>query len=446
MINKRRKSFLMWLAGGGSGGIQALTPPSGFDWTPPVTIYPDGDSYSTNFNAADWKVAATTDIWVATTGNDTTGTGSQAAPYATIKKALTEAALKADTAINIFVNAGVYTFNLNFSNTACDKDLNIIAVGGRVLSTNKFPLTSWTLDGTGTYRATRSGVQDVRDARYPVTWPNGDQTPALLPLMADLATCQATPGSWYTNNVSVWVHLQDGRTPDANTNGDVGVLYGNAMMLMTHNRKWYIEGFDFESANTSLAKVQPAGGSSVERLVMNDCTFRFQRGATANSVQAHSLGLAILNNCRSFESEGDAFNYSTVSSGTSPATKAVEINCRAYDCGRPSTNGGIINGSTNHDSGRAVRVNGQWANAYGPVVADIGTSQNWYVGCSMQTSLMDDDSSQDAACQTLNTAKTWLDDCSLGGAHYDLYAGNTSQIRYRNMTVSGLTSGDVGTY
>lgn len=431
--------------GGGGGGRVRLATPDGLDWPDmPLRIYSDG---STSFSKADWEINAEVDIWVSTTGNDTTGTGSIGAPYATIKKALTEAGLKAETSINIFVWAGEYPYNQHFSNTAVNKNINAIAVGGRVTCTNKFPLASSVLDGTGCYRFTRSGIQDVRDWRYPVTWPNGEQTPMLLAQVSELALCQALPGTWYTNGTSVWVHLMDGRVPDAGPGGDVGLLYGAPSLLMTHNRRMFLDGFDFESANTSVIKVQPAAGAAgVERLVTHDCSIRFQRVAGSNSVQMHSLQLGINYNLRSYEAEGDAYNYSTVNLSNSPSTKAIEIGCHAYKCGRPATHGGIINGSTNHGDGRVIRVGGVYRDTYGPVCADINTSRNWYVGCDMQGSLMDDDSSQDAAMQTLNTARSWLDRCKLGGAHHAMYAGGSSQIRHRNCSIEGQIFGDVAAY
>lgn len=429
-----------------------LSPPEGFDWTPPVNIYrsPSG-VYSTDFNADDWKVPATDDIWVSPTGSDTAGNGTEESPYRGIRKALQEAAARADVPYNIFVHAGEYQNGINFSNTQCDRDINLIAVGGRALCTNKSPITSWSADGTGTYVAARTNAFDVRDARFPVTWPDGAQTPQLLTKVADLATCQATPASWHSDGASVWVHLQDGREPDAGPGGDVGVIIAGNIGVFSHARRYFIQGFDFEGGTLHQINTQPPAGVQITRLVVDDCTHRFQRTNTGKGINVRAVETAILHNCRAYEMEGDAFSYSQVSAGN-PSANAVEINCRAYKCGYPTTSAGIINGSTTHADCRIVRVNSVYRDTFGPVVADINRTQNWCLGVDAQNSLQASGDSQDSSFQAGNptgdTVKTWLDGCVTGGAHFDIYAGSGCQVLYRNMELPASVggSGVIDTY
>lgn len=428
--------------------IGALIPPNGFGWTPPVKIFKSaGGVFTTDFNANDWKVSATASLYVSTAGNDTTGDGSEILPYRTIKKALQVAATLPDTDLNIFVASGEYGFNAHFSGTSCPKNLNIIATGGRVLCTNKFAISSWTADGAGTYKTTRAGIADVRDSKYPVTWPNGETTPQHLTKVADVATCQATPSSWYTDNTTVWVHLQDGRVPDANAGQDVGLIYGSISALLSTNQKWFVQGFDFEGSNGNLFGVSAGNGVTVERVVIDDCTFRFQGNNGYKSVSLLSVALGIIHNCRSYDSVGDGFSYSRFALGSS-STNAIEINCHAYKCGNAETSAGIINGSTNHADGKVVRINCVYRDTYGPVVADINNTRNWMLGIDADSSLLGDNSLNDsiiqAGVESGERAISWLDNCTVGSsAHYRYYAGGSCGIRVRDTTIDGVTNGNI---
>lgn len=430
--------------------LRPVAVPSGFSWAPPINFYRKSNGvFTTNYNPNDWKVAATASLYVATTGNDTTGTGTELLPYKTIKKALQAAALLVDDNINIFVKAGEYRFNEHFSGQTCDKNINVVATGGRVTCTNKFAIASWNAAGVGTYTATRSGIVDIRDSRYTVIWPDGSTTPQLLPKVTDLVTCQSTPGSWYTDGVAIWVHLSDGRLPDSAANQDVGCIFGsNSVNIASANRNVFIQGFDFEGGLAGCVKAQPASGVSINRVVVDDCTFRFQRGPLDKSVNLQGVVLGIVSNCTAYLSEGDAFSYSQVNS-SSPSTNAIEINCTGYSAGYLSTNTKVQNGSTQHAAGRIIRVNCHYAGAYGPVVADIGTTQSWNMNVSTKDCLLTSEDSQDTCFQcgdsTGITAKMWLDGCSVNGAFYDLWVGPNCQIKYRNMVVSN-TSGDIATY
>jgi hypothetical protein len=425
--------------------------PAGFDWQPPVTIYETAGVITTSYSADAYKVAATASLYVAQTGNDTTGTGTEGAPYRSIKKALQTADTLPDESINIFVAAGEYNYSLHFSSTSANKNLNIIATGGRALCTNRFALTTWASDngaGSGTYRATRSNITDVRDARYPETMPDGVQIPQLLTKSADLATCQTTPGTWFTDNVSVWVHTHDGRSPDAGVGGDVACLYGATSARLLTAKSWFVQGFDFEGVSGSDFLVQPGGGVSVPRVVIDSCTSRFQRQNNHKPFNLQGVTLAIINNCQTYRSEGDGFSYSQIAAG-SPSVNVVEIGCRAYYCGYPATNGKIINSSTSHADCRTVRINCDYRYTYGPVVADINRTKNWLIAVRARDCLGGWQDSQDSCLQAGNpagdTVETWADRCVLSGAHYDIYAGTGCTVRYRNMA-AGNTFGTVVPY
>lgn len=228
--------------------------PVGFDWFPPVNIYRSTTGiYTTNFNAEDWKVPATANIYVSRTGNNTTGDGTFGNPYLDLWKAFAIADTLPDEGINIYAAAGEYTLS---GGTLPNKNINLLPTGGRVLLTGKATRGAWTLDGAGTYKTSLSGynVYGVRDGAFPVTWPNGETTPQRLALAANLAACQATPSTFYSDGVDVWVHLQDGRLPVDTVGADVGVInlsVTGALVAINTDRQYYFEKIDIEGSGFS---------------------------------------------------------------------------------------------------------------------------------------------------------------------------------------------------
>ena len=450
LYSMRKKNRQRRIDGAG-GGATPLPIPTGFDWAPPVSVYRSEEGvYSTNFNANDWKVSASVDIWVSPLGNDTTGTGTQALPYRGIRKALQVAAAGADVGYNIFVVAGRYIYDQTFWNQLCNRDLNIIAVGGRAICDPAFPIASWTSIGSGAYQATRAGVTNVLDYLNPVTWPNGDTSPSVLTSVADAAACQALPGSFNVNGSTVTVHMVDGRSPNATATGDVCVITTNAIgMRHDYGRSLYMEGFDINAPGASGIRARNGtAANAIPQVVLNDCKVAYFSGVLTRAITLDGVTTAIVNNCRVFQSDGDGIGYSQISLGN-PSCYAVEIDCHVYGAGKLATHTSIQNGSTNHADGRTVRVNNVYRDTYGPVIGDINTTQNWNLGVDAQDCLLADGTQQDASFSTYGgTAKSWLDGCTTGGAFYDLYADAGCQILYRNMTAPASTGGAgiIGTY
>jgi hypothetical protein len=425
---------------------QPLSPPAGFDWYPPVKVYLlSTGAYTTNFNAEVWKVPATASIYVSRTGNNTTGNGTVGNPYLDLWKAFAVADTLPDAGVNIYAAAGEYTLS---GGTLPDKDINLIPTGGRLLLTGKITRGAWTLDGAGTYKTPLSGYNvagGVRDAAFPVTWPNGETTPQRLALAASKAACQATPSTYFTDGTDVWVHLQDGRLPVDTVGSAVGVIHNStagALVIIKPNRKYYFEKIDIEGSGFS-SQVNP--GESISRIVANDCRVWHSIDRTF-SWQA--CPVTINNNCRVFDADIDAFAYSPISTGQ-PQCKAVEIDCRAYKIGKT---GNTNNGSTNHDEGHTVRVNCIYRDTLGPICADVFKTKNWNLGVDAQNSLLATNDQYDSCfvCGDSGggTAQTWLDGCISGGSFFDAYVGPGCALHYRNMAAPASVggTGTVGTY
>lgn len=438
------------------GGVTPLPIPTGFDWTPPVNVYRSAEGvYSTDFNTNSWVAPASVEYWVGPLGNDTTGNGTQALPWRSIAKALTEAQAGADVVYTINVLAGEYSAGSNpyKATGTVDRAINLIAVGGRVVCNGKFAIASgaWTSIGSNTYQTTRSGTQGVLDYANTKTWPNGDVTPSNLNQVADVATVQATPGSFHFADNVLTLHLIDGRFPDSTSAGTCAVIASaTSGLLHSSGKPLYVRGFDFHlPVNVGIRARNNTANSPITSVVLDDCTVAYHGGTVSGrAFELDGVSSAILNNCRALGTVADGMGYSQIS-GPDPSCRAVEINCHSYECGTLLTNTAVQNGSTNHADGRTVRVNCVFRDCYGPVVADIGTTQNWNLGVDAQDCLLASGTQQDACFSTYGgTAETWLDGCTTGGAFYDLYADTGCAIHYRNMAAPASTggTGTIGTY
>src|SRR5262249_38161533 len=143
---------------------------------------------------------------------------------------------------------GVYTRNRPIaSGTQIQKNINIIGTGPGVIMSaaeNQSALT-WTLQSGGTYQATRSSVGNGLDGRTLSSW----GVKAVRIPAACLANCNGTAGSWWTDNVTVYVHRADNST----INTDVWTIMSatGTCLQVFGGVNVYVEGVDFEGANVT---------------------------------------------------------------------------------------------------------------------------------------------------------------------------------------------------
>lgn len=428
---------------GVGGGSSPLPIPVGFDWTPPVSVYKSGSTYSTNFNANDWRYPSTLDIWIAVGGSDTTGDGSQGNPYRSLSKALTIANAAADTGITVHVAAGMYDRNrvaASSHSIAATKSVNVIAEGGRAIFSTRYEALSWSLHAPGVYTATRSNVVTVVDASLSVPVVLGGISRIVhsrLVNAADLAACVATAGTWFASGSDLYVHLADGRVPDNNC-----LVMGNITNCsITLGPNLYFENVVFEGGQTAGASfVLGNSSTSTGTSCFNGCDFSL---SNTNGIAVTGGVLAVMNNCAAYTNLSDGFNYhGAISAGVSP--NVIEISSFGFKNG--GGNPGSDQGSTIHEDIRALRVNCEYYENNGPGVADVTTSMAWMTGCSSHDSASTGSSATDSGFLTADTAQVWLDGCTTEGVTYDLYASGGT-ILYRNMVPASTGgAGTIGTY
>lgn len=108
-------------------GDEVLPQPSGFDWAPPVSFWRKNGEVHHDFNPEDWMSVTSASLWVATTGNDSTGDGTFASPYQSVGKAIDM--MSGPT--TIYLMAGVFNRLRTWADKSPAYNCNVIASGVR---------------------------------------------------------------------------------------------------------------------------------------------------------------------------------------------------------------------------------------------------------------------------------------------------------------------------
>lgn len=405
------------------GGNIAISAPNGFGYTPPFTIYRNGDTFNVGtFDVADYAPTGKA-YYVSTTGSDGNDGLSAGAPLRKISTAIG----KADVVV-IYVAAGDYGFTNGNGVSTVTKNLSIIATGGRVNLGSWAEGLSYALDtptNPNTYKVTRSNVGAVYDKANPDS--NGDWQK--LTAQASAADVEANPGSWYTDNVTLYVRLSDSRAPDAN----VHAIFSSVLrsLQISGAVTVYLENIDLEGGwGNGCLQVTATAGPNSPTVYAKNCSFKYV-GSSSNGVTVQGA-TAYLQGCTTARNADDGFNYHAAQ-GVVPI--AVEIDCIGRDNG---ASGDADNGSSIHDAGSMVRVNGQYYRNVGRNVHDIGAgTESWNLGCYAH----DSTSAVNDADFTIGSGvggEMWLDRCVADG---DIEAAANAAMYTRRCTVGGANTG-----
>ena len=407
-----------------------ITPPTGWSWSLPFNIEQKGRKFRT---WADWTIDGEKPTgkayYVSTSGSDANDGLTAGTPLRKIYTAIN----KADVDV-IYIAAGIYGWTNGWGGgDAPTRSMSVIATGGRVVIGTFAEGLSWTLD-SGAYKATRSHVLKVADASFPDA--RGDHT--FLDTVADAASCRSSPGTWYTDATYVWVHTSDSREPDT----FVRCYFDNATYPGKYAGNFdgtlYLENIDFEGGSTGGFYSGYAG--KTKTAYYNNCTFKYSSG---NGTSAPHGGNMYLKDCVSACNLDDGYNWKL---GSGPSQiKVVEIDCIGRDNGY---SGDIDNGSSIHEGGYIVRLNGEYCRCVGRVIHDINDgTQSWLLGSIVHdsTSTVND---CNFACGSASgeTTKMWLDCCTSYGSATDLEVTAAAALKYKNLTSNGVFVGSPTTY
>lgn len=319
----------------------------------------------------------------------------------------------------VSVAAGLYTRSFGLNGIAPTRDISVIVTGGEAISTTYDHLL-WAPDGTfpDISKATRSSVWGVYDGSNLDA--NGDAEE--LTLVGSVAACDATSSSWYTDGVSVWVNPFDGRLADNDIWAFLNVK--NARCL---NTDFYIEGFELRGGTPSF---DARSDGSVIQARAKACKFKYTRSGDSGGFRTQGAVASVAQDCTPSKNRPDGFNYHSIDVSHVPV--ALEINCIGRNNGIPSET--INNGSSMHDGGTIIRINGKYKDNYGPNVVDVNDSFSWNLGTLAKDSLA---SSSDTDFQV--DGDMWLDKGSVvGSSSTDNFVASTGAINYTNMgTITG---------
>lgn len=388
----------------------------------------------TNFDRKTWAPTPDTTPWATITtyyvdinkANDS----ADGLSWANAKKSINAAITAGNTAATpyiIYVRAGTYPRAQSPQGSAGtvvpSQPCALIAVGGRVV-TGMFDTLSWTLDTGTTYKATRSNTKRVIDLTVTNQWGLGsDYTWAV-----DLATCRATPGTWFTDNTTVYVNRLDGAAvTDSNARAMISVSSSAGGIKMSTGGHMYVAGFDCQGGLPAYI----AGGAAY-RFVAEDCTFRYSSGDDGIVVIGTSSpknGISVLNvegaafiRCDASGNQSDGFN-AHLSSGVNPFMFTMD--CTGYNNGRAGAFS--CNAFTTHDGNKAIDLRGIAAdNAGGQIAIVHAGTQMWCIDTMATASRGDQVLGGPVPPSDFlvdqSTPELFLENCVAGSSQYSLNA------------------------
>ena len=404
--------------------------PKGFTWTnAPINIFKtDKGEITTDFDAADHKpdTTGTQTYYVSLSGSNSNDGLSEATPFRRVSDAL----IKADCG-EIIVSGGFYPRGQAWAGFSPARNMIIRAKTGEKVVFSASNDLVWTLSNgyTNVYQASRTTVNDVFDARFVNRF--GDY--AELTKVNSIAEVESTQGSWYTDGTIIYVHTYDGRPADSYIQA---YLNTNNAIITTGNH-FYIEGIDFEGGNSNI---RIDGTDPAMKVVMKDCRFKYTK--LLNCVSAYGAEV-YMQDCDSSYGNQDGFNYH-IKNGV--PCKVIEVNCKSHRNGRDGADQN--NGSTNHDGGKTIRVNGEYFENHGPNVIDVNEgSESWNLGVvSHNSTATSGISNSNFKNSNVGKGKMWLDSCIAYGSDYSVAtAGTGSETNLANNVLIGDIYNEDGT-
>lgn len=261
------------------------------------------------------------------------------------------------------------------------------------------------------------------------------------------------PGSWIISSSSdnqIYVHLFDGRIA---TNRNVIICDKTKIPIKciqpTENATIYMENITVVGGNSNLL-YNDYGSYNTQKLIAKGCRFYF--GRTYNNVSLYGVD-GFFQNCEASFSHKDGFNYhknvnSEYPGGSGPNTGTIangfEIDCIGHDNGFDDTAASPSdNGSTIHNGGTAVRINGVYYHNKGGNVADTSANTVSYNYCCYAFDNMAPQDTNNADFWANNSATMYLYGCRADGdSQYNLWVQNGATL-YADKTEYTTHLGDI---
>lgn len=396
--------------------LGALKKPTGYPYTPPFRINRAGSVVTEDFNPDDYLVPSSVTYYFSNSGNDANDGLSAEQPKKKISTVIAALNAAPPAGATFYLAAGKYSGTDGFSTTSMQFNCNVICPTGRAEFSFRDAVT-WTKTG-GRTNVYQSATTRTTPAVIDLASTDSYGIAKRLQVVADLATCDATPGSVLTVSTTLYVHTHDSRAADADI-----LAFSTSISAWTqsNSKQFFLKNIDF------WGYLQPVliGGSAAARFVFDGCTFCYSYAAKngfETSTSVHADTLTIMHNCTAAYNSYDGFGYRG-------AHKAIEIDCKGVYNGFVGTND-ADNGSTAHENVTTLRINGIYRYNGDRNVHDVNNTYNWLIGCkagNAQNGSADHYMSGNFLAGIQGTSSddphTWLEACeSLGGSAADIGA------------------------
>ncbi|MFG1370683.1 hypothetical protein V5F32_00740 [Xanthobacter oligotrophicus] len=401
-------------------------------------------------------------IYMSLTGSDSTGAGTSGSPYATPSKAITVANAGGQPA-TVWVPGNLYQRNANggwLGAVMPTVPICFMAYGG-IVQMGSIDNYTWTVNGTysNVHQTARSNAASVYDPSQRDRFGNA----VMYRQVTSLARCAAIPGSWYTDNVTVYVNPFDD-TAVTNYNASIYIkgdtwdfAFGANPQHLFFDAADEISSWDMRGCRIRVRG--SAYGAAPKTVAMRRVSCRYGGFSTTDYWNAFGTdnwwGLVWFEECYGARAAVDCFNFHNTLA-TKPLF-AVTLNCTGRDPGVfGAISSGSNNGWTSHENVIGLDVAGDYEYCQGRTLATIGTTKTVAHGSRFAKDRGDFylpggvGTNQPTEVATLDTAQIWLSECELSPDApnaYAINAGGGTSIFLRNMPgVRGRVSGNVGTW
>lgn len=305
------------------------------------------------------------------------------------------------------------------------RDVTIRVLGGAraTLLGSDAPLTGWSLVSPGVYSNSASSIKRAFDRSFV----DKDGNWSDLDDVDSIAEVQETPGSFYTDNSTVYVHLFDGRVPDADVMLQIGIrpyIRGDISVYMENINCYF--GFGL-----FVTHLNPVPGA---KLYANNCEFKYSADTSGSSCHG---GSAYYVDCVASKNGGDGFGYS---SDSGFGVKGFELNSIGFSNGAQKVKGvGNSNGSTAHGLDcNVIRLNCKYSENLGPNCIDVLGSNSFNVNVeafnSRRNSL-----SQDF---TISGGDMYLVNCLPHGSQRGVFTTGGGRVYHYKTTLDAFYGSD----
>jgi hypothetical protein len=454
LYQNQKMKEIAGVVNGVSSSSYSVTPPVEFEGIPTelagITASRSGDSYTCNITPQSlWDTTGiTSTVYVDSARSDDTGNGTS---WATAKKSIEAGIFAANAtgvATRLVVKSGIYYRAISVGKDSAPKTVTvpllIEAVYGRVIS-GTFDVLSYTKTGgqVNVYQATRSGINVVVNPAIKDV--NGDYV--RYTSVSSIAACDSTAGSFYTDNITLYVHPHNS-TPANNINTRAYLNVAGADFKTTHNLM--VRGVDFEGGNNSPFTCRDGTGNLV---VMDNCSAKYGALNPLSTIVGKD-GFQVLG-CKvfaAFDCQASSNGKDGINIHAQGAVKpfGLTVRCKAYSNGAVLTSTSN-NGLTYHDGCAGVDIGGVYLQSVGCNHGHVDdNTQVWSFGSISGDS--DGDTPNGGTWDWggfgmwNGTGKLWLDSCVDVGSRIGVYAAGGATVYLRNHTGSGQRVGNILTY